>query len=325
MKTNDYQIQTQKCVINLSQIYPGNYQSRETFEREEMENLARTIKTHGLINPPLVCQQEDAYLLIAGERRWRALCAVHLSEQGVMTWTQAIDMVSADDARQQLHNFQQYLTAIDVEVKVAPPHSNHRVLAVIENGQHRKLNPLEEAQDYKGLLDDGCTPAEVAAWVGKSSQTITDTVSLLDLAPEVQAMLRAGQLDKTQGVDLATVKDQAAQIGLAQRAVKAGWNTATTEAACRAYNKSIQTSPRESQSNNGHSATTIPLSQVQTVSLYQPRSQHHLSPAGIEYILGLAEECCECCRDQGFSSKCLACEGFVEFANRLIREVNYES
>jgi ParB family chromosome partitioning protein len=330
MSTKTHQNKTQKEIVFLSQICPGSYQHREAFARNEMENLTKTIKEHGVLNPLIVYRDRDEYPLIAGERRWRALCAIQLYEQGLMTWPQAIDMISAEDARQQLLDQRRYLTGIEIEVKVAPKGSNHRILSVIENGQRQNLTPLEEARDYQGLLDDGYTSAEAAELAGKSETTVTATVSLLDLEPEVQAMLEAGDLDKTQGIHLATVKDRDAQIGLAQRAQKAGWNVATTKTACQAYNKQLSSKNGASSGRKKTPQTTtkaaVPLANVTPVHIYQvPGGKQHLSPESIEYILALSEECCSSCRVHGISTQCLSCDGFIEFATRLIQEVNYES
>lgn len=316
--------------IPLSQIRPGPYQNRQNFDRNALESLGVTIREHGLLNPLVVYREGDHYRLIAGERRWRMLCAVHLSGQGLMTWPQAMDMVSAEDARQRLLDQAPYLSSVEIEVRVPVTGSNHRVLSVIENGQRRNLNPIEEAQDYQALLDDGYTTAEVADLAGKLGKTIQTTVALLDLEPEVQEMLISGDLDKTHGTALATIKDRDAQIGLAQRAVKHGMRAAAVEAACRAYNQQQAVIPKKSSPNNGAAtppvkSVAIPLGQVKAIPLHRPAQQRHLNPDSIDYILALGEECCNSCLDDGFSARCLECEGFTEFANLLIREVNYES
>jgi len=318
---------TQQKNIFLSQMRPGAYQHRENFARDELENLAKTIKKHGVLNPPLVSADGEEYPLIAGERRWRALCAIHLQELGLMSWGRAMDLISAEDARQRLLAQRQHLAAVEVEVKVAPQQSNHRILSIIENGQRQNLTALEEARDYRGLMEqDGYSLAEVAELAGKSEKTVVSTVALLELAPEVQQLLETGELDKTQGVHLATVKDREAQIGLAQRAVKSGWKASTTEMACRAYNRPAQ--KKKAAKANGTSATAqpaaIPIASVTSVPLHRPGRRHHLSPDGANYILALSEECCGSCLAKGLSRQCLNCEGFVEFANRLLREVNYE-
>lgn len=315
--------------IPLSQIRPGPYQNRQNFDRKALESLGVTIREHGLLNPLVVYREGDYYRLIAGERRWRMLCAVHLSGQGLMTWQQAVDMVSAEDARQRLLDRAPYLSTVEIEVRVPVTGSNHRVLSVIENGQRRNLNPIEEAQDYQALLDDGYTTADVADLAGKSGKTIQTTIALLDLEPEVQEMLISGDLDKTQGTALATVKDREAQIGLAQRAVKHGMRAAAVEAACRAYNQQQASGSKEISPNGSTAAPpakplAIPLEQVKAIPLYRPARQRHLNPDSIDYILALGEECCNSCLDGGFSARCLKCEGFTEFATLLIQEVNYD-
>lgn len=307
--------------ISLSRVRPGPFQHRENFDRAEMSTLAASIRAHGLLSPPVVDQAGDDYPLIAGERRWRALYVVHLAGQGALTWDQALDVVSAPDARRQMAALADHLAAIKIEVRLPAGAGSRQVLAAIENGQRQNLNPIEEANDYQGLLDDGYSVAEVADLVGKSAATIETTVRLLRLEPEVKALLIAGDLSKTHGTALATVKDRAAQIGLANRAVKRRMTVTTLETACQSYNRQAKASPNAA--TPPVPAVTVPLKQIKAVHLYQPPPFRRLSPDAAEYILALAEESCNGCLEHGFSAKCLTCEGFAEFATRLIRAATY--
>jgi ParB-like chromosome segregation protein Spo0J len=197
------------------------------------------------------------------------------------------------------------------------------VLAAVENGQRKNLNPIEEAGDYQGLLDDGYSAAEVADLTGKSVATVKATVRLLRLEAEVKALLIAGDLSKTHGTYLVTVKDRAAQIGLANRAVKRGMTVTTLETACQTYNqrqREVKASPNAAAP--AASQKTVPLTKVKIVKLWQPPPPRRLSPEAADFVLALAEESCETCREHGFSAQCLTCDKFTEFATLLIKAAN---
>ncbi|MEM7342641.1 MAG: ParB/RepB/Spo0J family partition protein [Chloroflexota bacterium] len=301
--------------IPLSQIHPGTYQNRAHYDRDQLDSLAQSIQKQGLINPLIVHKTGDVYSLVAGERRWRALCLANLVSHGHMSWRRALDLVSANDARQRLCSLTDRLRDAQVDVRVIPNENCAQILSVVDNSQRQNLNPVEEAQDYQALLDNGYDLSEIASLVGKSEVTIRKTVALLTLEPVVQTMLISGQLEKTSGQALTTIKEPKAQIGLAQRAGKLKMKVVAVEAACKAYHQ---------QAQKPQPQTTIPLNQVKAISVYTPPRHPYLTPAGADYILALAEESCHKCRETGFSDRCLTCDGFTEFATRLLQEVTYE-
>ncbi len=152
--------------VPLASISPNPRQPRTRFDEAALDELAASIRTHGLIQPLVLTtnqQRPDLYWLVAGERRWRASQRAGL---------QSVPAIVRDATPQEL-----------VE------------LALIENLQRADLNPLEEAHAYAALLDEfGLTQAEVADRVGRSRSAVANTVRLLNLPENVQAALVEGRL-----------------------------------------------------------------------------------------------------------------------------------
>lgn len=188
--------QGQETVIDLplTAIRPNPYQPRRSFDQVALAELAQSIQANGVFQPVIVRQpnpQVARYELIAGERRFRA------SEIAHQTTIPAI-LRPLDDAAM-------------MEV------------AVLENLQREDLTPLEEAQAYQMLLDKlHLTQAEVAARLGKSRPYIANYLRLLGLPAAVKELLEARQLSMGQARTLLGLKDKAAVVALAKRAVKEG-------------------------------------------------------------------------------------------------------
>ncbi len=145
--------------LSVETILPGDGQPRQVFEQEAIQELAVSIKEHGILQPILVRKRyAGQYEIIAGERRWRAAQAA-----GMHT----VPCLVADMADEQV------LTA-----------------ALVENIQRRDLNPIEEAQAYKRLADElGFTQAEVADAVGKKRSSIANSLRLLKLPIQVRELV----------------------------------------------------------------------------------------------------------------------------------------
>lgn len=152
--------------IRISCIEPRSDQPRKTFDRESLEVLADSIATYGVLQPIIVRENSDApgtYVIIAGERRWRAAKMAGLNEIPTVVF-------DGDD-----------LKAAQV--------------AMIENIQREDLNPVEEAFGYRDLIDRfGLTQDLVAKQVGKSRPAVANALRLLDLPAEVLEMLRDGTI-----------------------------------------------------------------------------------------------------------------------------------
>lgn len=144
--------------VLLAQVYPNPNQPRTNFKPEEIEELANSIKRHGLLQPILVRKTGDGYEIIAGERRWQACRSLGMETIPVRFWL-----------------------ADDTEAFEA---------ALVENIQRSDLNPIEEAYGYKRLMErKGMTQSEVAQTVSKGRSTIANALRLLDLPEEAQQLL----------------------------------------------------------------------------------------------------------------------------------------
>ncbi len=155
---------TPSSTLPLSQIESCQNQPRKNFDRKSLEELADSIRQHGVIQPLTVRKLSSGYYqIIAGERRWRAARLAGLSEIPAV-------IIEADDQK-----------AME--------------LAMIENLQREDLNPIEEAEGFRTLTETyGMTQAEAADSVGKSRSAVTNALRLLDLSIGIQRMVEAGDL-----------------------------------------------------------------------------------------------------------------------------------
>ena len=149
--------------VDVELIVPGPMQPRTHFDEGSLEGLADSIRTHGIVQPLLVRRQGDRYELIAGERRWRAARLAGLSR-------------------------------VPVVVKEVPDQDLLEI-ALIENIQRENLNPIEEAQAYKRLIENvGLTQEALAARVGRDRSYITNYLRLLKLPDDLQQLVIEGRL-----------------------------------------------------------------------------------------------------------------------------------
>jgi len=160
--------------LDLEAIRPNPRQPRAGMDEVELEELAASIRSVGLLQPIVVRPTDGGYELVAGERRWRA------SRLAGLLRIPAIVRETGDD--QMLRD------------------------ALIENLQRVDLNPLEEAAAFRHLVEDfGATHEEIAERVGKSRAAVTNALRLLQLAPDVQQRLAAGSLSAAHGRALAAL------------------------------------------------------------------------------------------------------------------------
>ncbi len=150
-------VETKTNKLLLSEIAPNKYQPRKNFEEENLEDLTNSIKERGVIQPIIVRQSNSdssKYEIIAGERRWLAARKAGLHDIPVVV-TEADDLKSLE-------------------------------FAIVENVQRHDLNPLEEAQGYKRLIDEFSYDQEkVSKFIGKSRSYITNSLRLLNLPSEI--------------------------------------------------------------------------------------------------------------------------------------------
>jgi len=176
--------------IPVDRITPNPYQPRKHFDPAALDELKSSIAEFGVLVPIIVRGRGDGYELIAGERRWRACAA--LGRPVVPA------IVRGSDDRQTLE------------------------VAIIENLQRENLNPLEEAAGFQNLIDEfGFTQDQLAQRLGKSRPSIANTLRLLALPDQIQAMLADGRLSGRHGRALLGVPE-ALRLQLAQRAAIEG-------------------------------------------------------------------------------------------------------
>lgn len=175
-----------QVVVKITQVEPNREQPRKNFDEDSLQELADSIKQFGLLQPILVQDKEDHYEIIAGERRWRAAKLAGLKE---------VPVIIRKYSKQEI-----------VEI------------SLIENIQREDLNPIEEAQAYKRLLNEfHLKQDEVAERVSKSRTAVTNSMRLLKLCDEVQQMLIDDMISTGHARALLAVEDPEEQYALAQR------------------------------------------------------------------------------------------------------------
>lgn len=186
--------------IPIDQIAPNPYQPRKTFNEGSIEELARSVREHGIVQPLVVTRSGDhQYRLIAGERRFRAA-----QKAGLKTVPAVVkELTQKGDALQ---------------------------IALIENIQREDLNPIEEAIAYHQLHEEfGLTQEEISRRVGKERSTVANFLRLLKLPDSVKKLLASGQLSMGHARALLAVDSPRKQEQFAERVVKRNLNVRQTE------------------------------------------------------------------------------------------------
>ena len=190
--------------LPVGKVVPNPDQPRMTFHEETLQELAASIREHGVLQPILVRPVDDGFEIIAGERRWRAARRVGLQTIPALLRT-------TDDAS----TLEQ---------------------ALVENVHRADLNALEEAAAYQQLIEDfRLTHEQVAARVGRSRVAITNTLRLLQLPPAIQKMIQDDTLKGGHARALLGTPDRAFQEQLARRVVNEGLSVRAVEDAVRAH------------------------------------------------------------------------------------------
>jgi ParB family chromosome partitioning protein len=198
--------------VRIDAVAPNPKQPRTGFDAGAIEALAASIKAVGLLQPILVREGTDGYVLIAGERRLRAA-----KEAG--------------------------LTTIGAVIRDGSDDETNLTEALVENLQREDLNVLEEAAAYHQLLEEyGITHDEIASQVGRSRSAVTNTLRLLQLPAPIQSMLVKGDLSAGHARALLGSDDEAYAVHIAQRAVAEGWTVRRVEEAIRLRATQGQTS-----------------------------------------------------------------------------------
>ncbi len=203
----------------LSEIFPNPDQPRKAFDENALNDLANSIREHGVISPIVVNRNGDGtYMIVAGERRYRAARLAGLERVPVI-------IRELDERR-------------------------IRELALIENLQREDLNPIEAAYAMKKLMEDyGLTQEALAEQLGKSRPAIANTLRLLTLADEVVDMVRAGKLSAGHARSLVPLPKDA-QVRLAEACIKNGYSVRETERAVKQELNPPEVLAREKERKN---------------------------------------------------------------------------
>jgi ParB family transcriptional regulator, chromosome partitioning protein len=194
--------------LPISAIARNPYQPRQELDESAVQELAASIAEHGVLQPLLVTQGANGWVLVAGERRLRAAQLAGLDRVPVI--------VRTTEERERL------------------------ALALVENLQRSDLNALEEAAAFRQLMTEfGLTQEEVAGRVGRSRPAVANTLRLLDVDPAVQSALRAGQISEGHARAIAGLTDHATQRQMLATVVSRSLSVRKTEDRVRALREGL--------------------------------------------------------------------------------------
>lgn len=211
---SDASAEKSPVTLKLTDIEPNKNQPRKDFDKEKIASLAESIKEYGLIQPIVVTKNSHGrYVIVAGERRWRAAKAAKLKE---------VPVIINDYTKEQIAE-----------------------IALIENLQREDLNPIEEALGYQSLMEDyGLTQEEVSAKLGKSRSAVANSIRLLSLDDEIKKYLISGELSSGHARAVLTLPEKEQRVELAQRIILNGLNVRQAEAAAKAMQKTEASSKK---------------------------------------------------------------------------------
>jgi len=198
--------------VEVSRIRPNPNQPRKFFDEEALQDLASSIKIHGVIQPLVVNAEDNGnYMIIAGERRWRASQIAGLN---------VVPVVIKNYTEKQV-----------------------KEISLIENLQREDLNPIEAAKAIKQLMDEyKLTQETVAERIGKSRSNVANTLRLLSLAPDVLKLVESGKLSAGHARSLVVIDDVATQTKLALSAASGKLSVRDLEKAVKNYTNPTKTS-----------------------------------------------------------------------------------
>ncbi len=218
--------------VNINSVEPGDGQPRKSFDKEKIEQLAESIKEHGIIQPIIVSKSGNSYKIIAGERRWRAARVAGLKKVPV----------------------------IEKEV------TDRQILemALIENIQREDLNPIEEAEAYSRLVSEyNMTQEELSKVVSKSRSAVANTMRLLGLSKNVRVMVISGELSEGHARCLLSVEDAEKQLQAAKIIIENGYNVRQTENFIKQLKKKSENAEKDEQKEKISDSFKIAVEDVQ--------------------------------------------------------------
>lgn len=190
--------------LAVSEVFPNPEQPRKAFDENALKELAASILKHGVIQPITVAESHGGYMIVAGERRFRA---------SLLAGLKTVPAIVKDYDEREI-----------------------KEVALLENLQREDLNPIEEARALKRLMDEfDLTQDEVAERLGKSRSAVANTLRLLNLSPETTRLVQRGELTAGHARALVTMPF-VKQSAIARKAVKEGWSVRELEAFLRKLN-----------------------------------------------------------------------------------------
>ena len=184
--------------VSLDDIIPNRFQPRLAFDEQALNELAKSIRQHGIIQPLVLRKIGDKYEIIAGERRYKASYIAGLSKVPAV-------IINLDD-------------------------NESAEVAIVENIQRKNLSPIEEAKSYKKLLDRGyLTQDQLATRMGKTQATISNKLRLLNLSEEVQDALLNNRISERHARSLLKIDDKKQQVELLDTIIDQRLNVRDTE------------------------------------------------------------------------------------------------
>ena len=195
-----------ELMVKISLVEPNRNQPRKMFDKDSLDELTKSVKQYGVLQPIIVKKIGNRYEIVAGERRWRAAQAAGLSEVPVV-------VRDYDDQKA-------------------------KEIAIIENIQRTDLNPIEEALAYKSLIEEyNLTQEELSDKVSKNRSTITNSLRLLKLSKNIQQYMTDGQISSGHARALLSLEDEGKRELLALDIMKRSLSVRDTEKAAKALSK----------------------------------------------------------------------------------------
>ena len=199
--------------LKIMEVEPNREQPRKNFNQDALEELSESIKEYGVIQPIVVSKEDGYYAIIAGERRWRAAKLAGLTE---------IPAIIRDSDEQ-----------------------TNREISLIENIQREDLNPYEKALGIRSLMDKyGMTQEEVSKKIGKSRSSVSNTVRVLYLTPDVLELVKQGKLTEGHCKALAGISDPKRQYEAAIRMIEKGESVRQAESKNRITKREKKLDPK---------------------------------------------------------------------------------
>ena len=197
---------TGELMVKISLVEPNRNQPRKMFDKDSLDELTKSVKQYGVLQPIIVKKIGNRYEIVAGERRWRAAQAAGLSEVPVV-------VRDYDDQKA-------------------------KEIAIIENIQRTDLNPIEEALAYKSLIEEyNLTQEELSDKVSKNRSTITNSLRLLKLSKNIQQYMIDGKISSGHARALLSLEDEGKRELLALDIMKRSLSVRDTEKAAKTLSK----------------------------------------------------------------------------------------